>query len=152
MVMLADLMDLRAIEHNLTGAAATDVLETLVARLAAAGAVTDEADAIARLREREQLKSTGIGGGIAIPHAKTPAVSRTRIAFGRSREGIPFDAIDGKPAHLIFLILGPPDSAAEHVRVLSRIAHLVRNPGFLAACDAAEDAQGLYDAVLTHQE
>ena len=149
---LSDLMDVRAIDAELSGSGPDDVLTKLVNRMVAAGILAGAEDALARLREREQLKSTGIGGGIAIPHAKTAAVSRTWIALGRSRDGVPFDAEDGQPATVVFLILGAPDSSAEHVRVLSRIARLVRNAGFRSACAGAADAAALLEAVGQHEE
>ena len=149
---LSELMDVRAIDAELTGADSDEVITTLVSRMVAADILTDAADAMARLREREQLKSTGIGDGIAIPHAKTEAVSRTCIALGRSRDGVPFGGADGKPATVVFLLLGPPDSSAEHIKVLSRIARLVRKAEFRTAVAGAADADALLDAVVQHQE
>lgn len=149
---LSDLMDVRAIDAELIGGDADEVITTLVGRMVAAGLLTAAADALTRLREREQLKSTYIGDGIAIPHAKTDAVSRTWIALGRSRDGVPFGGADGKPAKVVFLILGPPESSAEHIKVLSRIAHLVRKAEFRAAVVGAADAEALLEAVVQHQE
>ena len=151
-VKLSELMDVRAIDAELTGSGADDVITTLVGRMVAAGMLTAADDALARLLEREQLKSTGIGDGIAIPHAKTDAVSRTWIALGRSRDGVPFGSVDGKPATVVFLILGPPDSSAEHIKVLSRIARLVRKAEFRAAVAGAADADALLETVVQHQE
>ena len=149
---LSELMDVRAIDAALVGVDADGAIAALVGRMVAAGLLTAQDDALARLREREQLKPTGIGDGIAIPHAKTAAVSRTCIALGRSQDGVPFGGADGKPATVIFLILGSPESSAEHIKVLSRIAHLVRKPAFRAAVAGAADAAALLAAVVEHQE
>ena len=149
---LSDFMDARAVEPELDGGGSDDVLGHLVDRMTEAGILSPSSDALQRLKERERLKSTGIGGGIAIPHAKTAAVSRTWVALGRSPGGVPFDAEDGKPVNVVFLILGPPDSSAEHVKVLSCIARLVRKPEFMAAVAAAADGPGLMGAVESFQE
>ena len=103
--------------------------------------------------ERETVLSTGIGGGVAIPHAKTDAVSSLRIAAGRTAEGVEFDALDGEPVRLCFLLVGPESEAGAHVKALSRIARVVRRQSvreqleqaqtpeeFLRVLDAAEAA------------
>jgi PTS system nitrogen regulatory IIA component len=67
------------------------------------------------LLERERLGSTGIGDGIAIPHGKLPGLEEMVVSFGRSREGIAFEAMDGKPVHLFFLLMAPENSAGQHL-------------------------------------
>jgi mannitol/fructose-specific phosphotransferase system IIA component (Ntr-type) len=151
-MMLNDLMDPRTVEMDLCGDAPSDVLRTLVDRLVAAGLIANGADALQRLEEREKVMSTGIGGGIAIPHARTPAVDRTLVALGRSHAGVPFNAVDAKPVQIVFLILGPPDSSAEHVKVLARIARLVKRPGFLPAAAAAETAAALLAMIAGYED
>jgi mannitol/fructose-specific phosphotransferase system IIA component (Ntr-type) len=130
-VKLTDLMDLQMVEMELVAEAPEKTLRVLVDRMADAGRLKDREDALRRLVERENVMSTGIGGGIAIPHARTPEAKRTMLAVGRSREGVPFNAVDGEPVKVVFLILGPPEAAAEHVMVLARIARLVKKPEFL---------------------
>lgn len=103
--------------------------------------------------EREKVLSTGIGGGVAIPHAKTDAVSSLCIAAGRTADGVDFDALDGEPVRLCFLLVGPESEAGAHVKALSRIARVVRRESvreqlarvqtpeeFLRVLDAAEAA------------
>ena len=89
-----------------------------------AGGTYDEV--LGAVEEREAVLSTGIGFGVAIPHARSPGVSKLTIVGGVSRAPVPFDAIDGEPVRLFFLIVGPESSAGLHVRILSRIARLVR--------------------------
>mgnify|MGYP000726777005 CR=1 FL=1 len=80
------------------------------------------------LQRREQLGSTGIGKGIAIPHGRSLAMSRLKVAFGRSAEGITYDAIDKKPVHLFFLLVAPPqEERMEYLPLLGRIAELARD-------------------------
>lgn len=82
------------------------------------------------LLRREQLGSTGIGKGIAIPHGRSLAMSRLKVAFGRSAEGIAYDAIDKKPVHLFFLLVAPPqEERMEYLPLLGRIAELARDRG-----------------------
>lgn len=74
------------------------------------------------LLEREQIGSTGIGGGLAIPHAKHPAIKKLTGVFARSREGVAFDAVDGQPAHILILLLSNQDMALQHLEALSYIS------------------------------
>jgi mannitol/fructose-specific phosphotransferase system IIA component (Ntr-type) len=79
--------------------------------------------------ERESVLSTGVGFGVAIPHARSPAVRELCIVSGVSAAPVPYDSIDGEPVRLFFLIVGPESSAGLHVKILSRIARLVRRDG-----------------------
>jgi PTS system nitrogen regulatory IIA component len=80
------------------------------------------------LQEREALGSTGIGDGIAIPHGKVKNLREITICFGRSRKGLPFDALDGKPTHLFFLLLAPEDAAAPYLSCLAELSRFLKNP------------------------
>jgi PTS system nitrogen regulatory IIA component len=82
------------------------------------------------LLERERLGSTGIGDGIAIPHGKVPGLEQIVVSFGRSREGIEFESLDGKPVHLFFLLMAPENSTGLHLKALARISRMLRDPGF----------------------
>jgi mannitol/fructose-specific phosphotransferase system IIA component (Ntr-type) len=137
---LTDLIDPRTVETALTAQAMEESLRTLVDRMADAGILQDRDDVVRRLVEREKVMSTGIGGGIAIPHARTPEVSRTVVAVGLSPEGVPFNSMDGAPVKVVFLIVGPMEASAEHVKVLARIARLVKKSEFLEQAGQAETA------------
>ena len=80
------------------------------------------------LLERERLGSTGIGDGVAISHGKLQEMKELALVFGRSRTGVEFDSMDGKPVHLIFLLVAPEESVGEHLKVLARISKLLKNP------------------------
>lgn len=95
------------------------------------------------LMDREGLGSTGIGEGVAIPHGKVPGIDRLVAAFGRSREGVQFGSIDGKPARLFFLIIAPENSAGMHLKALARISRLLKDERFRGRLLSAEDAEGL---------
>lgn len=84
-------------------------------------------DIIAGLVEREELTSTGLGYGLAMPHIKTKAVTKILIVFGRSVAGVDFASLDGNPAHVFFLILAPPEMTTEYLKVISVISALMKD-------------------------
>lgn len=86
-------------------------------------------EVIQAVEERESVLSTGVGFGVAIPHARSSEVRELCIVSGVSAEPVPYDSIDGEPVRLFFLIVGPESSAGLHVKILSRIARLVRRDG-----------------------
>jgi PTS system nitrogen regulatory IIA component len=96
------------------------------------------------LLEREKLGSTGVGDGIAIPHGKLAGLQGLLAAFGRSRAGIDFQAIDGKPTHLFFVLFAPENSAGIHLKALARISRLFKTPSFRAAVVEASDAAAIH--------
>ncbi|HZW35546.1 MAG: PTS sugar transporter subunit IIA [Deltaproteobacteria bacterium] len=95
------------------------------------------------LMDRESLGSTGIGDGVAIPHGKVPGIDRLVAVFGRSREGVQFHSLDGKPAHLFFLVVAPEHSAGMHLKALARISRLLKDARFRQALIEARDADDL---------
>jgi len=95
------------------------------------------------LMERESLGSTGIGDGVAIPHGKVAGIERLVAAFGRSRNGVPFHSLDGKPAHLFFLIMAPENSAGMHLKALARISRLLKDERFRRSLLEAADVDEL---------
>jgi mannitol/fructose-specific phosphotransferase system IIA component (Ntr-type) len=99
------------------------------------------AQVLGAVLERETVLSTGIGGGVAIPHAKTDAVASLSIAAGRTAAGIDYDALDGEPVRLCFLLVGPESDAAAHVKALSRIARVVRRESVRERLGQAADAE-----------
>ena len=116
-------------ETVLTELAATDklgVLEELAAPVAEATGIKS-GEIVRVLMERERLGSTGIGEGIGIPHGKLKNLDAMVIGFGLSRRGVPFDAIDDRPADLFFLIITPEASTGLHLKLLARISRLLKN-------------------------
>jgi len=105
-----------------------DVLAELVG-VFAKGEVRFNPEAMLQvLLERERLGSTGIGDGIAIPHGKLQGLDEILLSFGRSSEGIAFDAMDGKPVHLFFLLMAPENSAGLHLKILAKISRMLKDP------------------------
>jgi len=105
-----------------------DVLAELVGVFAKGGVRFDPEAMLQVLLERERLGSTGIGEGIAIPHGKLQGLDEILLSFGRSSEGIDFDAMDGKPVHLFFLLMAPENSAGSHLKILAKISRMLKDP------------------------
>jgi nitrogen PTS system EIIA component len=106
------------------------------------------AEVLGAVEEREAVLSTGIGFGVAIPHARSSAVSQLTLVCGVSPEPVPYDSIDGEPVRLFFLIVGPEASAGQHVKILSRIARLVRREDLRDRLCHAKTADEFYNALL----
>lgn len=100
------------------------------------------------LLTREKLGSTGIGQGIAIPHGKLSALTEVRGLFARLAAPIDFDSVDGQPVDLVFVLLAPGHSGADHLKALAKISRLLRNPEVVAKLRGTDEAQSLY-AILT---
>jgi len=107
-----------------------DVLAELVGVIAKGEGTIDPEAMLQVFLEREQLGSTGIGDGIAIPHGKLAGLDETVLAFGRSREGVAFEALDGKPVHLFFLLAAPENSAGRHLKALAKISRMLKDGVF----------------------
>lgn len=121
------------------------VLKELVELLHLAGKVKDKDAALKALLGREELMSTGIGYGVAIPHAKSESVENIIAAFGRSREGVEYQALDGKPVYLIFLIMASEDASRLHIKALAKISRLLKNSHFREALMKAENARQILE-------
>lgn len=102
------------------------VLRELAGRIAKAGVVQDAEDLFQKLAEREQLGSTGIGSGVAIPHCKLPGLSHGIVAIGMAPDGVDFGAADGQPVKLLFVVLSPSASPGEHLQVLATISRWIK--------------------------
>jgi len=128
--VLSQCMTVASIELNLRGAQRDEVLRELVDKIPAIVRRPESRQTLLRaLQEREQLCSTGIGDGIALPHARNALVGlvdQTVIVFGRHPAGIPFGAIDDVPARLFFLLVAP--TVNQHLQVLARLSRLLRDP------------------------
>lgn len=121
---LTEVLDARAIALNLEAADMRGVIEALVDLLATTGVITDRETVINDIMKREDVMSTGIGGGIAIPHAQSKGASRLAVALGRTRREIDFNSLDGRPVALFFLVVGPEERGG-YIRVLARISRLL---------------------------
>lgn len=128
------------------------VLEELAAVLPEGVKNSDRSEMVKVLMAREKLGSTGIGDGIAIPHGKVQGINDLMISFGRSRKGIDFNAMDGKPVHLFFLLMAPEHSSGQHLKVLARISRLLKDEGLRKRLIEAGSTDELYKMILEKDE
>ena len=117
------------IAFSLESTTKDDVIGELVGLIGESHMVKDAEMLLTDIRERESLVTTGVGYGVAFPHAKTKAVKGIVIAFGRSNEGIDFEAMDHKPVNLFFLIAAPEDAIGAHLNVMARLSYLMKSEG-----------------------
>jgi PTS system nitrogen regulatory IIA component len=121
--------------------------KAILAELAARAATifrVDERRLFDRLLERERLGSTGIGGGIAIPHARMPSLAKPVGLFARLASSIDFDAIDERPVDIVFLLAAPEGAGADHLKALARVSRLLRDRTLVDKLRATENAEALY--------
>lgn len=104
------------------------------------------------LMEREQLGSTGIGGGIAIPHGKLNLVESIIVGFGLSRDGVEYDSLDNRPVHIFFLLLTSENSTGGHLKVLAQISKLLKMDQFKKGLLAAQSVDDIYDIIMEQDE
>jgi fructose-specific phosphotransferase system IIA component len=139
---LTDLLSAEVIKIPLEAKEKYQIIEEMVDLLHHAGHLENRDIALNAVFERERQMSTGMGDGIAIPHAKTDAVKELVVAFGITRQDVDFQAIDGKPVRIFFLLIGPADQTGPHLKTLSRISRLMHRKEFrdrLRFCGNAEE-------------
>lgn len=148
MTSIEDLTSPSLVSVNLAATERRAAIEELAKLLQADGRVTDVPAYVDAVWAREQeTGGTGMESGVAIPHAKSPAVVHPSVAFGRSAGGVDFGAEDGTTADLIFLIAAPEGADDLHVRVLSRLARRLIHEGFRTSLREASSPEAVYDII-----
>ena len=137
---------------DLKAATREDILHEMVGHLNGAGQITDSNRLVEILLDREMLGSTGIGNGVAIPHGRLEGLKEILLVFGRSVEGIQWEAHDGQPVNLFFLLVAPEDSAGLHLKALARISRIVKNPECRMALLEGGDSDSLYQVIQSEDE
>jgi mannitol/fructose-specific phosphotransferase system IIA component (Ntr-type) len=127
---LSDLLSEQTITVSLRHTDKLGVIEELLDLAMKTSRIKDRSIALKAVMDREQLMSTGLEKGVAVPHAKTKAAEDLSMALGISKEGIDFQSADGKPSHLFFFLLAPEAAAGPNVKVLAQIARLTNAPDF----------------------
>lgn len=142
-MLLHDLIEPNAILPSLKVSTRKQALQELSERAAEVSGLPAR-EIFDALLQRERLGSTGVGGGIAIPHGKLPRVDRMIGLFARLERPIDYEALDGEPVDLIFLLLAPESAGADHLKALSKVARALRDQRLTARLRATRDASGLY--------
>ena len=147
-MQLEQIFKIEFINANLSAKSKEEALLEMVNTIIRGGLKLDSSSILEILKQRESLGSTGIGDGVAIPHGKISDLNDIVIAFGRSIDGIPFDSLDGKPVHLLFLLLAPENSAGQHLKILAKISKMLKEPGFRKRLLKARSQSDLYKIII----
>lgn len=151
-VSVSDLLSRDLIQPDLEAGSRDEVFDELIGLLEENGSLDFSDDALDALKDREEILSTGIGEGLAIPHAKMDEIDEFKAAFARLPDGVDFKSLDGKPAHLVFLLLSPKGEAGKHVRVLARVSRILKNASFRERLLEAETDDAIYDLIVEADE
>lgn len=144
---IAEFLSPKAVVAELSARSKPEVLAELSRTLVQAHPDLSSDRLVEVLQEREKLGSTGIGEGVAIPHGKLNGLPQLMASFGVSREGVDFEAIDGKPTHLFFALVAPENSAGVHLKALARISRLFKNPRFRQSILEAGSSDDIYKLI-----
>jgi PTS system nitrogen regulatory IIA component len=148
---ILEVMQKEAILADLKGTDKKSVLEELVEPVARISGISEN-QLVKVLMERERLGSTGIGGGVGIPHGKLKALETLVLGFGLSRSGVDFESMDGKPTYIFFLLLTPENSTGLHLKLLARISRLLKNETFKEKLMTASDPEEIFRIIDEEDE
>ncbi len=148
---LLDILSADSTLVDLRGETKEDIIAELVDTLAVGDAISDRDKVLQAVLEREKIMSTGIGDGIAIPHGKSDAVEKLVAALGTQRRGVDFEALDGEPAYVFFLLVSPANVSGPHIKALARISRLLKNDDFKKKLIAAETAAEIIEIIETEE-
>jgi mannitol/fructose-specific phosphotransferase system IIA component (Ntr-type) len=148
---LTEMLKPQNIKVPLAATNKADAITELVNLLAANGEITDVKLVLSSVLEREATRTTGIGNGLAIPHGKCPGADHVTMAIGKPTTPIDFQAIDGRPVTLIWLLTSPPDKTGPHIHALARISRLMTIEKFRVALNSADTAQKVFDTIAQQE-
>lgn len=126
-IAVSDLLKQKYIEINLENKDKEKILAEMVGLIGKSGKLKNKKALLTALLEREKLGSTGIGNGVAIPHAKIDGIKEPILAFGRSTEGVDFNSLDGALTYIFFVLISPKEEVGQHLKILARISHIIKD-------------------------
>ena len=148
---LTEILKPQNIKIPLEAKVKTEAIGELVDMLAANGELTDPKKVLEAVLDREATRTTGIGNGLAIPHGKCTGTDHLVMAIGRPATPIDFQAIDGRPVTLIWLLSSPPDKTGPHIHALARISRLMTIDRFRQALTTAKTPQEIFDIIVQQE-
>jgi len=151
-MLISDLFRPEFIKLNLEAEDKDEAFEELVDAFCQASHLAVREEILDAVQERERKMSTGVQKGIAIPHGKTTAVDKAYGVLGISRKGIDYDALDGEPVYILFMILIPQTESEVHLRILKRLAELLENPQFFTDLAAQNDSAGVNGVIRKYED
>ena len=149
---ISEILSKQAIKIGITATTKEEALKELVDILTQVEDIGDSRSIVKALIERENLGSTGIGQGIAIPHGKTDKVKRLVAVLGISKPGVNFDALDGEPVYIFFLLVAPKATAGPHLKALAQISRLLRDSYFCELIRKCRTAEEVFNLVKNEEE
>jgi nitrogen PTS system EIIA component len=149
---LLDILSAQSTVVGLKSDSKDGIIEELVDALADGTVITDRGKVLQAVLEREKIMSTGIGDGIAIPHGKSDAVNSLAAALGIHKRGIDFDALDGEPAYVFFLLVSPANISGPHIKALARISRLLKNDSFKKKLITADSPEEIIEIIRSEEE
>ncbi|HVZ80806.1 MAG TPA: PTS sugar transporter subunit IIA [bacterium] len=151
-MQILDFLSVDAIKLSLESKNKKDAIKELVEVLFKSGKIKDKKKMVQTLLEREELGSTGIGQGIAIPHGKSDTVSDLAAAFGLSQDGISFDSLDGEPVNIFFMLVAPEGAAGAHLKALARISSLLKDKYFRKSLLSAKSPEDVIKIIQEEEK
>jgi len=148
---LTEILKPQNIKVPLTAKTKTEAIGELVTVLAESGDISDAKKVLDAVLEREATRTTGIGNGLAIPHGKCSGTKDLVMAIGKAATPIDFQAIDGRPVTIIWLLASPPDKTSSHIHALARISRLMTIDKFRAALLQAKTPQEAFDIIVAQE-
>jgi len=149
---IAEILKKDFIIEQLSSRTKRDVLEELAAVILGGRPGYHAEETVNVLLGREKLGSTGIGDGIAIPHGKLAIIDELTISFGISQEGIDFNAMDGRPVHLFFLLLAPENAAGQHLKMLAKLSKMLKDAAFRNDLLTARSRDEIMQVIINKDE
>ena len=149
---LLDILSEKSVIVGLQGETKEEIIEELVDSLEKGVALSDREKVLQSVLDREKIMSTGIGDGIAIPHGKSDAVITLSAALGTQKRGANFEALDGEPAYVFFLLVSPANISGPHIKALARISRLLKNEDFKKRLTAASSPEELIGEISEEEK
>jgi len=147
-----EVLELKNVIPELNGSSKQEVIDELINLFKGDERVTDLQSIRNSVYEREEIMSTGVGHGFGIPHCKTRGVTEILAAFGKTKIPIDFNALDGEPVNMIFLLIGKDNLVAPHIKLLSRISLLMNKEEFRKSINDAITAEEIYDLFISEEK
>lgn len=149
---ISDFLSLEVIIPELKSTEKYEAIDELINLFSSDPRVEDIEDVRNNVFEREKIMSTGVGKGFAVPHGKSDSIKEIIVAFGRSKEGIDFEALDNQPVYLIFLIVGRNDLISQHIKLLSRISRMMNKDDFRNRLLTAADSKEILEIFIEEEK
>ncbi|MDO8535580.1 MAG: PTS sugar transporter subunit IIA [Candidatus Omnitrophota bacterium] len=148
-IKLSSLLKENLIELELEGKDKSEIIDELVEIITKSGKAKNKKALASAILARENLGSTAIGNGVAVPHAKIDGIKQTVLAFGRSGVGVDFNSLDGEKTHLFFMLISPKEDIGAHLKILAKISHLIKDRFMVGLFKKAKSKKEVLSVIAT---